>query len=192
MSAWITIFRNEWGDLAKIFTSDEVTIENHCRIASRVIQIVIPANPYIILFLTRYFMPWKHKSAKKSQRSLISPLSPRAFFSDLGLFWRHHTWSVRSCERVELALWRHIRRLFLHAHREYRIPITRYSRLSVLEYTILNKFLINGREVKLAYWYLNKWLTSCRRHFKIQFIERKLSYFGPTFTEVCYWGSKWQ
>ena len=36
-----------------------------------------------------------------------------------GLFdltlWRHHNWSVTSREREALALWRHIRRLFLHA-----------------------------------------------------------------------------
>ena len=33
---WITIFCHEWGDSAMIFTSDEVTNENHWRIASRV------------------------------------------------------------------------------------------------------------------------------------------------------------
>ena len=33
---WITIFCHEWGDSAIHFTSDEVTSENHCRIASRV------------------------------------------------------------------------------------------------------------------------------------------------------------
>ena len=36
-----------------------------------------------------------------------------------GLFylalWRHHNWSVTSREREALALWRNIRRLFLHA-----------------------------------------------------------------------------
>ena len=34
--------------------------------------------------------------------------------SDLAL-WRHHSWSVTSREREILALWRHIRRLFLYA-----------------------------------------------------------------------------
>ena len=33
---WITIFGHEWGDLPIIFTSDEVTSENHWQIASRV------------------------------------------------------------------------------------------------------------------------------------------------------------
>ena len=35
-------------------------------------------------------------------------------FSDLALL-RDHSWSVTSRERDILALWRHIRRLFLHA-----------------------------------------------------------------------------
>ena len=33
---WITIFGHEWGDLPMIFTSDEVTSENHWQITSRV------------------------------------------------------------------------------------------------------------------------------------------------------------
>ena len=34
-------------------------------------------------------------------------------FSDLAL-WRHHNWDMTSRECGVLALWRHIRRLFLH------------------------------------------------------------------------------
>ena len=165
---WITIFCHEWGDSAMIFTSDEVTSENHCRIASRAIfvtseaiqqwfsrvtksrvkiiaesphewqKIVIHGNECIILFLTRYFMSWTHKSAKNYHRALILPLLPRAAFSDRAL-WRHHNWSVTSCEREILVLWRHICLLSLHAQvgakaiftREYRYLATRYSRLSV-------------------------------------------------------------
>ena len=37
----------------------------------------------------------------------------RTAFSDLAL-WRHHSWSMTSRERLVQALWRHIRRLFLH------------------------------------------------------------------------------
>ena len=77
-------------------------------------KIVIHGNKYIILFLTRYFITWTHCSATNNHRSLISPLSLRTVFSDLTL-WCHHSWSVTSCEREALALWRHIRRLFLHA-----------------------------------------------------------------------------
>ena len=39
-----------------VFLSDEVTSENHWRIASRVTKIVIHDNECIILFLARYFM----------------------------------------------------------------------------------------------------------------------------------------
>ena len=91
---------HEWKSLANHLTSDQ--------------KIVIHDNECIILFLTRYFISWTHRSATKKHRSLISPLSLGTFFSDLTL-WRHHSWSVTSREREALALWRHIRRLFLHA-----------------------------------------------------------------------------
>ena len=77
-------------------------------------KIVIHGNECIILFLTRYFMSWTHKSAKNYHRALISPLLPRAGFSDRAL-WRHNNWSVTSCEREILVLWRHICLLSLHA-----------------------------------------------------------------------------
>ena len=105
-------------------------------------KIVIHGNECIILFLTRYFMSWTHKSAKNYHRALISPLLPRAAFSDRAL-WRHHNWSVTSCEREILVLWRHVCLLSLHAQigakanslvnnsREYRYLATRYSRLSL-------------------------------------------------------------
>ena len=112
---WITIFCHEWGDSAMIFTSDEVTSENHCRFASRVTKkFVIHGNECIILFLTRYFMSWTHKSAENYHRALISPLLPRVAFSDRAL-WRHYNWFVTSCEREILVLWRHICLLSLHA-----------------------------------------------------------------------------
>ena len=52
--------------------------------------------------------------SKNNHWSLIWQLSSRTVFSDLAL-WRHHSWSVTSRERDILALWRHIRRLFLQA-----------------------------------------------------------------------------
>ena len=78
------------------------------------LKIVIHGNECIISFLTRYFMSWTHKSAKNYHRALISPLLPRAVFSDIEL-GRHHNWSVTSREREILVSWRHIRRLSLHA-----------------------------------------------------------------------------
>ena len=118
-NAWVTvnndILGHECGDLPMIFTSDEVTSENQWqnRFTSDP-KIVIHGNECIILFLTRYFMSWTLNSAKNNYRSLISPLLLRTVFSDL-VFWRHHRWPVTSNKRRVLALWRHIRRLLLHA-----------------------------------------------------------------------------
>ena len=89
-----------WQSLANHITSDQ--------------KIVIRGDEYIILFPTLYVMSWIHNSAKNSHRSFISSLSPRKDFSDLAL-WRHHSRSVTSRDRGVIALWRHIRRLFLHA-----------------------------------------------------------------------------
>ena len=91
---------HEWKSLPNHLTSDK--------------KIVIHGNECIILFLTRYFMSWTHKSAENYHRALISPLLPRAAFSDRAL-WRHHNWSVTSCEHEILVLWRHICLLSLHA-----------------------------------------------------------------------------
>ena len=56
----------------------------------------------------------EHSFAINKRRSFISSLSLRKVFSALAL-WRHHNWYVTSRERELLALWRHIRRLFLQA-----------------------------------------------------------------------------
>ena len=109
---------HDWKSLANRLTCDPI--------------VVIHSNSYIILFLTRQFMSWTHKSTKNNYRYLISPLSLRTVFSDLAL-WRHYSWFVTSCERRVLALWRHIRRLLLQAQfgtkamnnrREYRFFTT--------------------------------------------------------------------
>ena len=97
-NAWVTMNNDfwvtreaicQWFSLANRLTSDPT--------------IVIRGNECIILFLTRYFMSWKHNSAKNNYRLLISPLSLRTAFSDLVL-WRHHSWSVMSHERTALVL----------------------------------------------------------------------------------------
>ena len=54
-----------------------------------------------------------YNSAKSSRPAVISAMSLRTVFSDLA-FGLHHSWSVMSRERGVLALWRHIRQLFLH------------------------------------------------------------------------------
>ena len=90
---------HEWKSLTNRLTSDK--------------KIVIHGNECIILFLTCCFMSWTHRSAKNYHWALISPLLPSAAFSDAAL-WRHHNWSVTSCEREILVLWRHICLLSLH------------------------------------------------------------------------------
>ena len=70
-------------------------------------KIVIHGNECIILFLTLSYVPEHTKLP-------ISPLSLGTVFSDLAL-WRHYSCFATSRERGLLALWRHIRRLFLHA-----------------------------------------------------------------------------
>ena len=98
-----------------IFTSDEVTSENHWQIASRVTQkSLFTVTSVLFYFLHAILCPGTHNSAKNHDRSLISQLSPRTACSDFAL-WRHRGWSVTSRELEILALWRHIRRLFLHA-----------------------------------------------------------------------------
>ena len=108
---------HEWKSLVNCFTSDP--------------KIVIHGNECIILFLTRYFMSWTLNSTKKNYQSLISPLLLRTVLSDLAL-WRHHSWSVMSDERGVLALWRHIRPLFLHAQIAKTIFTSEYQRYSWL------------------------------------------------------------
>ena len=67
-NAWVTVnndfFGHEWGDLAMIFTSDEVTSEKSLvNDLTSGQNIVIHGNECIILFLTRYFMSWAHSFA---------------------------------------------------------------------------------------------------------------------------------
>ena len=140
---WITIFwqvRRFGNDFHEWRSQKWKSMPNHLTSDKK---IVIHGSKCIILFLKRYSMSWTHKSAKNYHRALIiliSPLLPRAVFSDLAL-WRHQNWSVTSREREILVLWRHIRRLtqklaqrrssLLNNSREYQYPATRYSRLSM-------------------------------------------------------------
>ena len=84
---------HEWKSFPYRLTSDD--------------KIVINANPYLISFRKRYCMYWTYKFAKNNYRSLISPLSPRAFFSALSLL-HHHSGPVTSHVQELLALWRHL------------------------------------------------------------------------------------
>ena len=118
-NAWVTVNNDFW-----------VTSEAICQWFSRVtksrVKIIgkshhewpkkslFTVTNVLFYFLHAILCPGTHNSAKNHHRSLISQLSPRTAFSDFAL-WRHHGWSVTSRERKILALWRHIRRLSLHA-----------------------------------------------------------------------------
>ena len=103
-------------------------------------KIVIHGNECIILFLTRYFMSWTHKSAI-IERSFRHCCQGRPFLTE-------------HCDVTTIDLWRHANAkywycdvIFVYCHctrklaqrrsslvnnsREYRYLATRYSRLSV-------------------------------------------------------------
>ena len=67
-----------------------------------------------------YFIPYtlfdvpEHSIPPKQLSIADFAVIAKDSLSDLVL-WRHHSWSVTSRECRTLALWRHIRRLFLHA-----------------------------------------------------------------------------
>ena len=61
-----------------------------------------------------YFISYTLSYVPERTRLPISPLSVGTVFSYLAL-WRQYSCSVMSRERGLLALWRHIRRLFLNA-----------------------------------------------------------------------------
>ena len=68
---------------------------------------------YFISYTLFYVLntPFRYKQTSFAHFAIVAK---DYIFSDLTL-WRHHSWSVRSRERREvLALWRHIRQLFLH------------------------------------------------------------------------------
>ena len=147
----VAINFQEWWSHERKSLANRITIDP---------KIVIHGKKCISLFLTRYFMSWRHNSAKNYYRSLIWPLSLKTAFSGLAL-WPQNTWFVTSHERGLLILWRHIRRLFLWAHWAqsrsshvnnssiYRFLTSRYSRLSVYE----NVYLIDRNSgIRLPLW----------------------------------------
>ena len=85
-------FGHEWGDLPMIFTSDEVTAENHWQMTSRENKKSLFMVTNVLSYFLYYFISWTHHSATNNHRSLISPLTLRTVISELTL-WRHHRWS---------------------------------------------------------------------------------------------------
>ena len=62
---------------------------------------------YFISYTVFYILntPFRYKQSSVAHFAIVADLT----------LWRHHSWSVTSREREALVLWRHIRRLFLHA-----------------------------------------------------------------------------
>ena len=119
-NAWVTennfFFGHEWGDLPMIFTSDEVTSENHWQITSRVTKkSLFTLTNVLFYFLHAIYVLNTQFRYKQSSMTHLAIVAKGNVFSGLAL-WRHHNGSVTSRERELLALWRHIHRLFLHAH----------------------------------------------------------------------------
>ena len=114
---WITIFwsqrrwfikdfrswlRQSWKSLANHLTCDQ--------------NIVIHRHECIIIFLIRYVLFGTHKSVNN-----IIDRSFRNFVAKEGLFWLS---IVTSSEHEVLALWRHIRRLFMRAQIDAKVIFT--------------------------------------------------------------------
>ena len=140
---WITIFCHEWGDSAMIFTSDEVTSENHCRIASRVTKKSLFTVTNVLFYFLHAILCHEHTNTLRTiiERSFRHCCQGRPFLTE-------------HCDVTTIDLWRHANAkywycdvIFVYCHctrklaqrrsslvnnsREYRYLATRYSRLSV-------------------------------------------------------------
>ena len=63
---WITIFGHKWGDLPIIFTSDEVTSENHWQITSRVTKKSLFPVTNVLFYFLRVILCPEHMIPLKS------------------------------------------------------------------------------------------------------------------------------
>ena len=145
-NAWVTVnndFCHEWGDSAMIFTSDEVTSENHCRIASRVTKKSLFTVTNVLFHFLHAILCHEHRNPLRTiiERSFRHCCQGRPFLTE-------------HCDVTTIDLWRHANAkywycdvIFVYCHctrklaqrrsslvnnsREYRYLATRYSRLSV-------------------------------------------------------------
>ena len=85
---WITIFMSQVTWFGKDFHEWRSQEWKPCPYHFKSDKTIIHGKPYKIPFLTRYAMPWTHKSTENKHKK--SPLSPRTLFSLLTL-WHHHT-----------------------------------------------------------------------------------------------------
>ena len=140
---WITICCHEWGDSTMIYTSDEVTNENRCRIASRVTKKSLFTVTNVLFYFLHAILCHEHTNPLKT----IIERSFRHCCQGWHFLTQHY-------DVITIDLWRHANArnwycdvIFVDCHctrklaqrrsslvnnnREYRYPATRYSRLSV-------------------------------------------------------------
>ena len=145
-NAWVTVnnnFCHEWADSAIIFTSDEVTSENHCRIASRVTKKSLFTVTNVLFYFLHAILCHEHPNPLRTiiERSFRHCCQGRPFLTE-------------HCDVTTIDLWRHANAkywyydvIFVYCHctrklaqrrsslvnnsREYRYLATRYSQLSV-------------------------------------------------------------
>ena len=146
-NAWVTVnndfFCHEWRDSAMIFKSDEVTSENHCRIASQVTKNLL----FTVMNVLFYFL---HAILCHENTNPLRTIIERSF--------RHccQGWPflTEHCDVTTIDLWRHANAkywycdvIFVYFHcmrklaqrrsslvnnsHEYRYLANRYSRLSM-------------------------------------------------------------
>ena len=105
---WITSF----GSRARRFANN--FHEWRWQIASRVTQkSLFTVTNVLFYFLHAISSPEHSIPPKKLSISDFAVVAKDSLF--YLVLWRHHSWSVTSRECRSIALWRHIRRLFLHA-----------------------------------------------------------------------------
>ena len=146
-NAWVTVnndfFGHEWGDLPMIFTSDEVTSENHWQITPLVTKNSLFTVTNVLFYFLHAILYLEHTVPLQTiiDRSFRHCRQGRSFL----------TWH---CDVITVDLWRHAnvrhwhcdvifidcsstrklvqrRSSLVNNNREYRFLTTRYSRLSV-------------------------------------------------------------
>ena len=143
-NAWVTVNNDFlWGNSAMIFTSDEVTSENHWRIASRVTKKSLFTVTNVLFYFLHAISCHEHTDPLRTiiERSFRHCCQARPFL-------------MQHCDVTTINLWHHANAkywycdvIFVYCHctckfaqrrsslvnnsREYRYLATRYSRLSV-------------------------------------------------------------
>ena len=105
---------NDFGSRVKRFSSYEVTSENNWQTASRVTQKSLFTVTNVLSYFLQAILCSEHTIPLNQLSIADFAIVAEDGIDDLAL-WRHHSWSVTSCERGVLPLWCHIRWLFLHA-----------------------------------------------------------------------------